>query len=101
LAESTNNDTLETMVELTIQLPEGLAQTFGDTAETQRRRVIEDVAVEEYRLGRLSHRQVGELLGLDYWKTESFLATRKVPLNYSIADLDADRKTLATMLNEK
>jgi predicted HTH domain antitoxin len=89
------------MVDLTIQLPESLAQTFGDTAETQRRRVIEDVAVEEYRLGRLSHRQVGELLGLDYWNTETFLASRKAPLNDSIADLDADRKTLAAILNDR
>jgi predicted HTH domain antitoxin len=51
---------------------------------------MEYAAVESYRAGRLSHRQVGLLLGLDYWQTEDFLRERNVPLDYSGADLDAD-----------
>lgn len=47
--------------------------------------------IERYRAGRLSHRQVGEVLGLDYWQTESFLKTRGVMLNYSTDDLEADK----------
>ena len=39
------------------------------------RHVIEDAAIERYRAGRLSHRQVGEALGLDYWQ-ETFLKER-------------------------
>ena len=42
-----------------------------------------------HRAGRLSHRQVGEALGLDYWQTETFLKERGVPLNYSATDLEA------------
>jgi predicted HTH domain antitoxin len=51
-----------------------------------------------YRAGRLSHRQVGELLGLDYWQTEAFLKERGVPLSYSAADLEADNATLDGIL---
>jgi predicted HTH domain antitoxin len=82
------------MVEVTIQLPENIAHAFGETAEAQSQRVLEDAAIEEYRLGRLSHRQVGAMLGMDYWQTEAFLAARGVSLNYSVADLEADRQAL-------
>ena len=48
---------------------------------------MEDAAIEGYRAGRLTQRQVGAMLGLDYWQTETFLYERAVPLNYSAADL--------------
>ncbi len=59
---------------------------------------MEDAAIEGYRAGRLSHRQFGEMLGLDYWQAENFLKERGVPLNYSVADLEADNATLAKQL---
>jgi predicted HTH domain antitoxin len=86
------------MVEVTIRLPNALAAIFGQTAEARSRRLIEDAAIEEYRAGRLSQRQVGEMLELDYWQTEHFLAERKVPLNYSVTDLQADHVTLEEIL---
>lgn len=89
-----------TMVEVTLTLPDQLAQSFGDTPTLRARRVLENALIEEYREGRLSHRQLGEPLGLDYWQTEAFLAERKVPLNYSLDDLAADRATLEQVLRE-
>jgi len=86
------------MVEITIKLPDLLARTLGPTAEARARRLTEDVALEEYRAGRLSQRQVAEVLGLDYWQTERFLIERNVALNYSVADLEADRATLDEVL---
>ncbi len=38
------------------------------------------------------------MLGLDYWQTERFLAERKVSLNYSLGDLQADRAVLEEVL---
>lgn len=86
------------MVEITITVPETLARTLGPTPEARSKRLIEDAAVEEYRAGRLSQRQVGEMLGLDYWQTERFLAERNVALNYSVDDLEADRTALGNVL---
>ena len=86
------------MVEITISLPDMLAHALGATPEARSQRLTEDAAVEEYRAGRLSHRQVGEMLGLDYWQTERFLTERHVPLNYSLGDLEADRATLHKVL---
>jgi hypothetical protein len=45
------------MVEITITLPDMLAHTFGATPEARSQRLAEDAAIEEYRVGRLSHRQ--------------------------------------------
>lgn len=85
-------------MQVTVELPDHVARQWGDTPDAVGRHVLEDAAIERYREGRLSHRQVGDLLGFDYWQTESFLKQRGVPLNYSPADLDADRVTLDKIL---
>jgi predicted HTH domain antitoxin len=71
---------------------------WGDTPQAIGRHVIEDATIERYRTGRLSHRQVGEALGIDYWQTETFLKERGVLLNYSATDLEADAATLEKIL---
>jgi hypothetical protein len=38
------------------------------------RHILEDAAIEGYRVGRLSQRQVGETLGFDYWQTMDWCA---------------------------
>jgi predicted HTH domain antitoxin len=86
------------MAEVVIKLPDSLARIFGDTPEARSLRVAEDAALEEYRAGRLSHRQVGEMLNLDYWQTERLFADRGVPINYGVGDLQADRATLGEIL---
>jgi hypothetical protein len=82
------------MIEVTVKLPDNIARAFGETAEDIGRHLLENAAIEGYRTGRLSHRQVGAMLGLDYWATETFLKDRQVPLNYTMADLESDRATL-------
>lgn len=71
-----------------------LARRGGDTPDAIGRQLMEEAALEGYRGGRLTHRQVGEMLGLDYWQTEDFFKERGVPLNYSAADLEDDHTTL-------
>ena len=85
-------------MQVTVELPDQVARQWGDNPDAVGRHVLEDAAIERYRAGRFSHRQVGDSLGLDYWETESFLKQRGVPLNYSPADLDADRVTLDKIL---
>jgi predicted HTH domain antitoxin len=85
-------------MQVTVELPDQVARQWGETPAAVGRHVMEDAAIEGYRAGRLSHRQFGEMLGLDYWQTENFLKERGVPLNYSAADLEADNATLARIL---
>jgi hypothetical protein len=85
-------------MQVTVKMPDAVARQWGETPDAVGRHVMEDAAIEGYRAGRLSHRQVGEMLGLDYWQTEVFLKARGVPLNYSVADLEADNGTLDKIL---
>jgi predicted HTH domain antitoxin len=87
-------------MQVTVELPDQVARQWGETPDAIGRHVVEDAAIEGYRGGRITHRQVGEMLGLDYWQTESFLNHRGVPLNYSAADLEADNATLEKILAE-
>ena len=85
-------------MQVTLKLPDQVARQWGETPDAVGRHVMEDAAIEGYGAGRLSQRQVGEMLGLDYWQAEAFLKGRGVPLNYSAADLEADRATLDKIL---
>jgi predicted HTH domain antitoxin len=85
-------------MQVTVEMPDRIARQWGETADAVGRHLLEDAAIEGYRTGRLSQRQAGEMLGLDYWQTEAFLQERGVPLNYSTADLQADSATLAKIL---
>jgi len=83
---------------VTVEMPDQVARQWGETPVAVARHVMEDAAVEGYRTGRLSHRQVGAMLGLDYWQTESFLHERGILLNYTAEDLADDQATLENIL---
>jgi predicted HTH domain antitoxin len=85
-------------MDVVVSMPDPLARQWGDTPQAIGRHLVEDAVIERYRAGRLSHRQVGEALGLNYWQAEAFLKERGVPLNYSLADLEADEATLEKMM---
>lgn len=85
-------------MQVTLEMPDQVAHQWGATPNVIGRHVMEDAAIEGYRAGRLSQRQVGTMLSLDYWQTEAFLNERAVPLNYSAADLAADNATLEKIL---
>ena len=85
-------------MEVVVSMPDTVARQWGDTAQAIGRNVVQDAVIERYRAGRLSHRQIGEALGLDYWQTETFLKERGVALNYSVTDLEADAATLEKIL---
>jgi hypothetical protein len=65
-------------MQVTVEMPDQVARQFGQTPDAVGRHVMEDAAIEGYRAGRLTQRQVGAMLGLDYWQTEAFLNERAV-----------------------
>jgi hypothetical protein len=85
-------------MQVTVEMPDQVARQWGETPDRVGRHVVEDAAIEGYRAGRRTQRQVGAMLGLDYWQTETFLSDRTVPLNYSATDLAADNATLEKIL---
>lgn len=85
-------------MQVIVEVPDQLARQWGETPDAVARHVVEAAVVEGYRAGRLTHRQAGAMLGLDYWQTEAFLKGKAVPINYSAADLAADNATLEKIL---
>ena len=78
---------------VTIELPADIEQALREQWQDLPRAVLEAVAIEGYRKAILSHRQVGELLGLDWWDVEKFLSEQRVE-RYSAEALEQDLDTL-------
>ena len=85
-------------MEVTIKLPEDVAGVFLANGENIEREVLEATALEGYRSGKLSHAQIGRMLNLSRFEVDSFLKIHDVPLNYTVEDLEADRRTLDKLL---
>ena len=86
-------------MQIIMDLPDAVARQLGETPAAVSRLVLENAAIEGYRCGSLSQRQVGTMLGLDYWETEHFLREHQVPLNYSLMELADDNATLERILS--
>jgi hypothetical protein len=56
-----------------ISVPDDLVKAIGANASDLPRRAFEAMVSEAYRMGRISHAQAGEMLGLDRWQTDAFL----------------------------
>ena len=80
-------------MQITVQLPDDIARLLGTAAELPRK-LLEAYAAEGYRTEKLSRHQVGQILGMDRWQTESFLAEHEAQRPYSLADWNLDRKSL-------
>ncbi|MEL7363009.1 MAG: UPF0175 family protein [Bacteroidota bacterium] len=88
-------------MEITLALPDDLAQRLRAESGDLSRRALEALAVDAYRTGAFTLAEVQALLGLtSRWDTESFLVSRGVLLAYDAADLDTDRATLRDALGE-
>ena len=80
-------------MQVTIELPEKIAEHLGSKTEISRQ-VLEAYAAEAYRTEKLSRYQVGQLLELDRWQTEEFLAKHNAQRPYTLADWEIDRQSL-------
>lgn len=83
-------------MQVTVQLPDELAPELGNASEMPRK-LLEAFAADGYRSGTLSRGQVRRLLGLDYWQTDEFLTQHGALREYSLTDLEIDRRSLATL----
>jgi len=83
-------------VRVTIELPDDIAAELARrNGADLPRSVLEAVALEGYRSRRLTHAQVGRLLGIDYrFEVDAFLKEHGAYLHYTPEDLERDRETL-------
>jgi hypothetical protein len=81
-----------TKMQVVVQIPDELAAQLSNL-ESLPREFLEAYAAEAYRCERLSRRQVGQLLGLDRWKTEEFLANHHADRPFTSADYELEQST--------
>jgi len=80
--------------EITVRLPGELARLVEANGEIERR-VVEALALDEFRQGHLSRAELRRLLGFGTrMKLDQFLAAHGVFGTYTLADLERDRRDL-------
>ncbi|HEY7333346.1 MAG TPA: UPF0175 family protein [Bryobacteraceae bacterium] len=82
---------------LTIQLPDNLVSQLGAEGRDLQRAALEAFAVEEYRAKRLTHSQVGALLGLSRWEVDGLLKQHQVWLDYTMEDFRKEGDALKAL----
>lgn len=81
---------------LTIDLPAGIEERLRRETPDLAKDAKEAYALELFRRGRLGHRELAEVLGLDRVEADAFLQRHRVyEGSLTMKDLDADRATLA------
>ena len=86
-------------MQITINLPEDVVKVFASNGANPERKILEATAAEGYRSGKLSQTQIKRMLGFKVrTEVDAFLREHDVTLNYTIEDLEADRKTLDKIL---
>lgn len=74
-----------------IEIPDEIGHVLGAQAGDVSRAVLEAVAVEAYRSGKITPAQVQQMLALrSRWETESFLRRAEAYHDYTMGDLERD-----------
>ena len=83
-------------MKVVVEIPEQ-AKAALPPAERLPRDLLEGYAVEQYRKGSLTQRQVGLLLDLDRWSTEDLLQRHDALRPLSLADYEIERASRRTV----
>jgi len=82
-------------VNLTVEIPDDLAQRLSTGGGDLSRRALEALAAEEYRQGRIYKPDLRRLLGLTTSdQIDSFLKAHEVWIDYTADDLERERPGL-------
>jgi hypothetical protein len=80
--------------EITLRIPDDLARQLGTVGEIERR-VLEALALEEFKLGHLTKPELRRLLGFGTrMKLDEFLKAHDVYEPYTLEDLERERRDL-------
>lgn len=81
-------------MDITVRIPDDLAQRLGTVGEVERR-MLESLALEEYKLGHLTKPELRRLLGFGTRsKLDEFLKAHDVFEPYTLDDLERERRDL-------
>jgi predicted HTH domain antitoxin len=75
---------------ITFEIPRDIEQQLRTSAPDLSRKAREALLVELYREHEISHRQLGEALGLERYETDGVLKKYGVGLNISVEEMKAE-----------
>ena len=82
-------------MELTVQIPDDLAQRLSAAGGDLSRRALEALVSEEYKQGHLTKPDLRRMLGFETSdQIDSFLKSHDVWIDYTIEDLEHERAGL-------
>jgi hypothetical protein len=87
-------------MDFTVTIPDEFVEPLhAAVGKDLSRAAVEQLALEGYRTRQLTFYQVQQLLGFDNrWETERWLGSHGANLDYTLDDLEADRKALDRIL---
>lgn len=81
------------MTQITLQLPEDIAQHLAAEWKDLPRAALESLALEAFRARKLTTEQIRRLLGFETrYELDGFLKEHEVWLDYSLEDVERDRE---------
>lgn len=87
---------------ITIQLPDDIEQALRRQAPNLDEDARDQFLIAQYRAGHLSTGDIADTLGFDTrHEAQTWLATRGVPLAYTLDDLEQDGKNLGELFDHK
>jgi hypothetical protein len=82
-------------MELTVQIPDDLAQRLSTAGGDLARRALEALVAEEYKQGHLTKPDLRRLLGFETSdQIDTFLKAHDIWIDYTIEDLERERDGL-------
>jgi hypothetical protein len=85
-------------MDVTLHIPDELAQRLTATGEDLSRRALEALGLDEYKLGHLSTGELRRLLGFaTHAAMDGFLKAHGVSIDYTLDDLKVDRQDLSRL----
>lgn len=86
-------------MQVIINLPEDIARQLQANQQSVEHSVLEAIALEGYRSGKLTQAQVRKILGFQTaLQVDAFLKAHDVYLEYSVEDLERDAESLERAL---
>jgi len=88
-------------LKVTLDLPADVEEKLRREMPNLDTDVKETYALDLFRRGRLSHYELSRVLGLDRFETDAYLKRHNVVEgSLTMADLEADRRTLASLMGK-
>ena len=87
-------------MQITIELPDEIANQFQLQPDHISRRILELIAADNYRQGHMGAAEVRRMLNFSSrWETYEFLKREKAYLPYTEDDLEQDVKAIRSVLD--